>query len=85
MYCCSQFEGLHGDAGLDGLAIFCRTSDAGRVFVMQAKSTGLRPSYEFGIHEVVIRHCPGCGVNLLKWYVKDLESLTRDDLSILFG
>jgi hypothetical protein len=84
-WCCSIFEDLVDCAGERGLAIIVATLKDDR-FLLQFRAVEV--GHALGYNEVpvaveghrVIFFCPGCGVNLAKFYKKSMDALRRQDL-----
>lgn len=92
-WCCVQFEGFNSQAGLRGICVFVKRSiDQDLYFVLQHRATepGIAVSTEplapvSLVTDVGIQFCPWCGVRLLTWYRKDLQTLERSDLAVGLG
>ena len=86
-WCCAIFEGFMSSQGERGLSVIVANIGVDR-FMLQGRAVdaGVQPG-NAGVmmtieEQQVIFHCPGCGVNLLKYYAKDIEALRRDDLAL---
>lgn len=89
-WCCGQFQGWHSEAGNRGVGVFARKNlDGDPYFVLQHRATEANVQVTANpvspvslVAEVGIQFCPWCGVRLLDWYRKSLESLERPDLGV---
>ncbi len=85
-FCCGFFEGMFTNAGRSGFAIFARSNPRGPTFVLQTRSFSIVetvPAEHSGLlaEEGYIGYCPGCGVELTRYYRKRISDLLRDDLT----
>jgi hypothetical protein len=84
-WCCAIFEGLVEFQGQRGLSAIVANIEGDR-FVLQGRAVDAGVQHGHTdvlvsvVEQQVIFHCPGCGVDLLKFYAKVLGTLRREDL-----
>lgn len=73
-WCCTSFQGLVENTGKRGLSAFA-ADDHPLVFVLQCRAADighqLTEATDFPVTlvgDVIVRHCPGCGVRLDRHY-----------------
>jgi len=90
-WCCLGLEGQWSNAGLRGIAVVVHSAGGASAFVLQhrAVDAGLEnavagdPDVPISlVTDVLIRFCPWCGCELLRWYADVLENLATPGLAI---